>query len=336
MPSTTALSRSLSDVDEFRAFARPVGAEYLVTGKGRFSATVTKLELENVWAQCLSESRPRSWCQVYTQPRIGIFFQAAPAGVITYAGRELGENDIGFSRPGWDHWQRISGESQLAGFSLPQEFIAQQSSHLFGRDLTPCSDRVIATLPPPMMERLKRLHARLIKLANASPKLIAEPHVTKRLDAQLTEIFLECLDSGSSETVHPGKRQQSSIVKRLYELGVERPDEPLCVMNACMILGVSARMLHRTCCEQLGMGPKRYLILRRFHMAHRALRSASLETSVTDIATRFGFWELGRFAVAYKTLFGESPSATLRNRAEFGRRNSGPRTLARLVDPRRR
>jgi transcriptional regulator GlxA family with amidase domain len=33
---------------------------------------------------------------------------------------------------------------------------------------------------------------------------------------------------------------------------------------------------------------------------------------VTDIATRFGFWQLGRFSVEYQALFGESPSTTLR------------------------
>jgi AraC-like DNA-binding protein len=40
--------------------------------------------------------------------------------------------------------------------------------------------------------------------------------------------------------------------------------------------------------------------------------------SVTDIALKWGFAHLGRFAVEYKRRFGESPSATLRFRAGPG------------------
>jgi AraC family ethanolamine operon transcriptional activator len=38
---------------------------------------------------------------------------------------------------------------------------------------------------------------------------------------------------------------------------------------------------------------------------------------VTDIPTEFGFWELGRFAVNFRQIFGESPSATLRSGTGF-------------------
>jgi AraC-like DNA-binding protein len=60
------------------------------------------------------------------------------------------------------------------------------------------------------------------------------------------------------------------------------------------------------------MSPLALLLLRRMHLAHRALCKAAPASTVTDIATEYRFWELGRFAVVYKTLFGEAPSDTLR------------------------
>jgi transcriptional regulator GlxA family with amidase domain len=64
------------------------------------------------------------------------------------------------------------------------------------------------------------------------------------------------------------------------------------------------------------MGPIRYLRLRRMNLAHRALLAADpAQKTVTEIATGHGFWELGRFSVEYRTLFGEPPSASLRRPA---------------------
>jgi AraC-like DNA-binding protein len=84
------------------------------------------------------------------------------------------------------------------------------------------------------------------------------------------------------------------------------------IPELCKAIGASGRTLRVCCQEQLGMSPKRYLLLRRMHLARRALRdSASDITTVTEIATRYGFWHFGRFAGEYQSLFGEAPSATL-------------------------
>jgi transcriptional regulator GlxA family with amidase domain len=48
-------------------------------------------------------------------------------------------------------------------------------------------------------------------------------------------------------------------------------------------------------------------------MVRRALKNADAErTTVTEIASDCGFWEFGRFSVAYRSLFGESPLTALR------------------------
>ena len=54
MPFSTV--RSTDDVDAFRAAIRPANPEYLITGRGAFSATVTKIDLHRLQMQRLSES----------------------------------------------------------------------------------------------------------------------------------------------------------------------------------------------------------------------------------------------------------------------------------------
>jgi AraC-like DNA-binding protein len=95
------------------------------------------------------------------------------------------------------------------------------------------------------------------------------------------------------------------------------PDRPLYLTEMCAAMGVAERTLRAACQEHLGMGPIRFLTLRRMHLVRQALlRADSSNATVTCVVTDYGFWELGRFSVAYRALFGESPSETLRYPAE--------------------
>ena len=79
--------------------------------------------------------------------------------------------------------------------------------------------------------------------------------------------------------------------------------------------GVSERTLRAAFQQFFGMGPVQYLKRRMLNLVRKALQDgdSSLAT-VTQIATRFGVWELGRFAHDYRALFDELPSETLRRR----------------------
>ena len=80
-----------------------------------------------------------------------------------------------------------------------------------------------------------------------------------------------------------------------------------------MKLDVSERGLRNAFNAVRGMSPKRCEIHDRLNEVRRALRDRrSASVTVTDVATEFGFFELGRFAGRYKAVFGETPSETLR------------------------
>jgi len=107
--------------------------------------------------------------------------------------------------------------------------------------------------------------------------------------------------------------EQCSIVSRFKDFLEAKKYQPLGLAVICAAIGVPERKLRACCQEQLSTSPTQYLRLRRMYLARQSLQTADPSTrTVTEIATEYGFVELGRFSVDYRSLFGESPSVTLR------------------------
>ena len=78
------------------------------------------------------------------------------------------------------------------------------------------------------------------------------------------------------------------------------------------MVGLSERGLRNAFYGVRGMSPKRRIVAERLEGVRRALTDARARPgTVTGVATRYGFYELGRFAGTYKDAFGETPSETL-------------------------
>jgi len=160
-----------------------------------------------------------------------------------------------------------------------------------------------------------RLHAATRQLIETAPQIFEHPDVANAMQHELVHAIVRCLPDDAQAKASLGSRHHTAIMER-FEDSVADCDRPLHLADICAAAGTSERMLRICCQEQLGMGPVRYLWLRRVHLVRRALIDANpARTSVTQVLTRYGFWQLGRFAVAYRGLFGESPSATLRGRS---------------------
>jgi AraC family ethanolamine operon transcriptional activator len=82
--------------------------------------------------------------------------------------------------------------------------------------------------------------------------------------------------------------------------------------DVCQELGVGLRTMQRYFAAYFQMTPYHYLKSIRYNKARRCLLASDPMThSVTGIAMDNGFYHFGRFAVEYRTMFGEMPSETL-------------------------
>jgi AraC-like DNA-binding protein len=178
--------------------------------------------------------------------------------------------------------------------------------------------------PESSLARLRRVHQLIIDLAETTPDVLRNPEAARGLQQHLIGAAFAAIPDSGGETVRHHYRQR--VMARFEALIEAKPDQSLYLAEVCDAIGATERTFRAACQQTLGMSPTRYLWLRRMHLARWTLMLADpANRTVTEIATSHGFWELGRFSVAYRALFGESPSRTLNRPAD--------NQLARRPDP---
>jgi AraC-like DNA-binding protein len=312
MPSSDV--RTFTDPDAYHTAIRSQRVEGVITARGNFHAELTRVDFDRLLMQRAHESLPRVLNMVNTPHRAAVIFatdQSQP--VIHVTGTALSRGEILVWDSGLAAHHRSAAACQWGAMSLPQEDLAVAGDAIIGRELAPPSFPRRITPPALVLSRLLKLHEAAGHLANTAPDVLAKPEVGRAMEQGLVEAMVLCFGSGDPVHERSAYRHHARVMRRFEQVLQANLEGPLYMTELCAAVGVSHSTL-RTCCqEHLGMGPKRYLLLRRMHQARRALlRGGPESTTVTEIATNYGFWELGRFAVEYRSLFGESPSAALR------------------------
>ena len=315
MPSSAV--RTFTDPDEYAASIRGGEVELTVAARGDFHAKLIRIDLHCLWMQRFADNLPRIIHSAHVPGRASVKFRTAPGPSFFAASLEIHSTNLVRHSPADNYHQRSSGSAHFGTMSLPVEDMAALGETMAGADLTPPRDTMLITPPPSAMAKLQRLHAAAGDLAKKAPEILANPDAARGLEQPLIETLVGCLADHDGRRKNSLAQGQHAIVMRRFRRVVEEsPTVPLFIPEICKVIRVSERTLRVCCQEHLGMAPKRYLLLRRMGLVRRALRRAAADaTSVTAIATRHGFWELGRFATHYQALFGESPSATLYRRS---------------------
>jgi len=310
MPSSTV--RRFTDPDDYMTMARGAIAELTVTGRGDFAAKSARIDLPRLWVARYTDNLRRIVHVVRMPGRANIQFRSQPGPSVLMSGVVMESTNLLRTSEDHDAHQLSAGLASHNTLSLSVEDMASVATTMAGCDLSPPRDTVGVTPPPQAMARLQRLQAAAMRLAEEAPEIIANPDAAHGLEQELIWAMVDCLGKGEVDEDRVARRQHNLIMRRFSRVLDEKMDQSLYITEICKLIGVSERTLEMCCREKLGVGPKRFLLLRRLHLARRALRKAAPDAAtVTDIATRYGFWHFGRFAGEYRSLFGEPPSVTL-------------------------
>jgi len=311
MPSSSV--RTFTDPDQYAAAMRRANVALTVMQRGIFNSRICRIDLHHLWMQRFSADLGwTSYIDYLGGPDVVFTFQTRPGPNMMRYGRECPYDSLTRLNSAHGYFLHSPGPASYGTVSVPLDEITALAPAPNKRAPTSSEDYMILTPASSAIGRLRRLHGAACDLAGDAPAVLAQPEAARGLEQALIEAVIHCLDSGERQEDRAAQRQHAAIMRRFHRVVEEHLGEPLYISELCREVGASERTLNVCCHEHLGMGPKHFLLLRRMHMVRRALSEANAgETTITDIATRYGFWQFGRLAVEYKALFGEAPSATL-------------------------
>ena len=306
--------REIADPGEAASALDPTRAEIMPTGSGQFARSFVSIDFPRLQLRSFRDALP---ILVHVKRAPGCvdvgFLPDESLDPIVVDGLEVNTSALVQFGSERESTHRSFSQSAWANFSVSHAELDGLSSGIGGHDFVAGRSPRLLLPSSTQMRRLRALHSAAVSLARQSPELISEPEVLRSVEATLIGAMADCLSGPEQRRHSPAQLRHAAMLRRFRELLDANLARPLYLPEVCGTLSVSHRTLSYFCQDFLGMPPKRYFFLRRMHIVRQILlRSGRHETTVTEVATCHGFWEFGRFAVQYKRIFDETPSATLR------------------------
>jgi AraC-like DNA-binding protein len=317
--SSGGSSRRFVDPDQFQASIRGGDNMYSLLGRGVFHAELTDIKAGRLLLQRGRETLPRLASTSMPPNRVGILGWFGESQLPVVRGAQMRQGEFMYLGLGMQSHHRTFGRNDFAALTLDASDLARAAMDLTGRELAVTSGKVLRP-PDHLGTWLLSVIDAATRAGQTTPGIFTSRPAADALEQALLRPMITCLLDGEARNEGVPRGHRAAIARRFAAAVEASLDHPLLILDLCRMVGITARTLNTLCQEQFGVSAQRFLALRRLHLTRRALlRSDRLSTTVTEVATGYGIWELGRFAVAYKSLFGESPSATLRRIPELSR-----------------
>ncbi len=152
----------------------------------------------------------------------------------------------------------------------------------------------------------------LVQELDASGSGLRDKATASHFENTLASMFLHTWKNNYSDALSAGEnRIAPRHVRRVEDFIAENAHLPLRLETLVEVSGVSATALFEGFRRFRQTTPMTALRDYRMQRAHEDIESGGPGNSVTSVATRWGFYHLGRFAADYKRRYGVSPSEAL-------------------------
>jgi AraC-like DNA-binding protein len=300
------------EAESFEAALRDEGfTSLLVTEAGAFRSRLTQIALDHLRLASAEEELARIAVIAVPANTVLILWPGGKTPGPLWGGVAMKAGEMMSLGSGNRVHTRTGGPSCWHAIRLPENDLLCYGRLLCGVDFIVPPGLALWRPAPATARSLVGLHRAAINMARSGSRSLSDIQAAHGLEQEVIYALVGCLCGRPAEEATPADDRHRNILAQLDDLLETDPTTSLA--EICARLRVSHRLLRKCCEHNLGMSPRRYHRLRRLQLVHRVLRDDELgPSSVSAIARRFGFRELGRFAANYRVLYGELPSATLR------------------------
>jgi len=308
-------TQTFSTFETFVDSVRHADLRAMVRGPGRGTWVLTSLIFSKLSVQ-LAQANANAIVQGSSKPGgVSIFIPTHGWTTMSGNGQRFDNRSLLVVGPG-DEFCLSATEAERQWCSL---FIPNASLNAADGDgVSPFFPKHgLLRLPSESVQRFRSVLEALHSVTQLSPAAFASAAARVTAEQKLTREVRRVLAVPHAVDPLGGRRALSrkQIIQKSMDLVDQHDGEYLSVAQLAAAASVSERTLRAVFEQYFGEAPVRFLKLRTLHQVRKALRGAdpSLAT-VTDVATQFGVWQLGRFARDYRSLFRELPSETLRRK----------------------
>ena len=310
LPAGALFSVDTADFGEFCDFAVGWNLDHQLIGRQKARIGVSGFITPSLQLAFVQQTGDCCWQG--TSPSGSVTLQVSLGGSAgtTHCGRSIEPLQMAISRSS-EPFELLaqSGASHLVA-SFSQAKVEQYAADVWHepRLLRDPSGRLQF---PGMTHRQRYVDAcqQAIRDVQKEPKLLSDSRCASVLQEKLLENLVL---QGCANALYPSDRSRYKVARRAYRYLLESLEDVPSIQQLCTVTAANYKTLQRGYRETYGMSPQAHIKALRLSRAQRDLRQPAASTTVTSVAVRWGFLELGRFAVQYRERFGESPSETLR------------------------